>query len=38
MINLMIIYNKKIIAKALDFNDIIKIFMGMSDQSVQIFQ
>jgi len=30
MVNLMIIYIKKIIAKTLDFNDIIKKFMGMS--------
>jgi hypothetical protein len=30
MVNLMIIYIKKIIAKALDFNHIIKKFMGMS--------
>jgi hypothetical protein len=29
MVNLMIIYIKKIIAKALDFNDIIKKIMGM---------
>jgi hypothetical protein len=32
MINLMIIYIKKIITKALDFNDIIKKKMGMSAQ------
>jgi hypothetical protein len=32
MVNLMIIYIKKIIAKALDFYDIIKKFMGMSAQ------
>ena len=32
MVNLMIICIKKIIAKALDFNDIIKTFMGMSTQ------
>jgi hypothetical protein len=32
MVNLMIIYIKKIIAKASDFNDIIKTFMGMSAQ------
>jgi hypothetical protein len=32
MVNLMIIYIKKIIAKALDFNDIIKTLMGMSAQ------
>jgi hypothetical protein len=32
MVNLMIIYIKKIIAKALDFNDIIKNIMGMSAQ------
>jgi hypothetical protein len=32
MVNLMIIYIKKIIAKALDFNDIINFCMGMSDQ------
>jgi hypothetical protein len=32
MVNLMIIYIKKIIAKALDFNDIIKKIMGMSAQ------
>jgi hypothetical protein len=32
MVNLMIIYIKKIIAKALDFNDIIKKKMGMSAQ------
>jgi hypothetical protein len=32
MFNLMIIYIKKIIAKALDFNDIIKKIMGMSAQ------
>jgi hypothetical protein len=36
MVNLMIIYIKKIIAKALDFNDSIKKFMGMSAQCVQI--
>jgi hypothetical protein len=29
MVNLMIIYIKKVIAKALDFNDIIKNIMGM---------
>jgi len=29
MVNLMIIYIKKIIAKALDFQDIIKNIMGM---------
>jgi hypothetical protein len=29
VVNLMIIYNKKIIAKALDFNEIIKKIMGM---------
>jgi hypothetical protein len=29
LVNLMIIYNKKIIAKTLDFNDIIKKIMGM---------
>ena len=38
MVNLMIIYIKKIIAKALDFNDIIKKIMGMSAQWVQISQ
>jgi hypothetical protein len=32
MVNLMIIYIKKIIAKALDFNNIIKKIMGMSAQ------
>jgi hypothetical protein len=32
MVNLMIIYIKKIIAKALDFNNIIKNFMGMLAQ------
>jgi hypothetical protein len=32
MVNLMIIYIKKIIAKVLDFNDIIKKIMGMSAQ------
>jgi hypothetical protein len=32
MVNLMIIYSKKIIVKALDFNDIIKNIMGMSAQ------
>jgi hypothetical protein len=32
MVNLMIIYIKKIIAKDLDFNDIIKKIMGMSAQ------
>jgi hypothetical protein len=32
MVNLMIIYIKKVIAKALDFNDIIKNIMGMSAQ------
>jgi hypothetical protein len=32
MVNLMIIYIKKIIAKALDFNDIIKKIMGMPTQ------
>jgi hypothetical protein len=32
MVNLMIIYIKEIIAKALDFNDIIKKIMGMSAQ------
>ena len=32
MVNLMIIYIKKIIAKALDFNDVIKKIMGMSAQ------
>jgi hypothetical protein len=32
----MIIYIKKVIAKALDFNDIIKNIMGMSAQWVQI--
>jgi hypothetical protein len=32
MVNLMIIYIKKIIAKALDFNDIIKKFIWMSAQ------
>jgi hypothetical protein len=32
MVNLMIIYIKKIIAKALDFNDISKKIMGMSAQ------
>ena len=36
MVNLMIIYIKKIIAKALDFDDIIKKVMGMSTQWVQI--
>jgi hypothetical protein len=36
MVNLMIIYIKKIIAKALDFNNIIKKVMGMSAQWVQI--
>ena len=30
MVDLMIIYIKKIIAKALDINDIIKKIMGMS--------
>jgi hypothetical protein len=29
LVNLMIIYNKKIIAKALDFNEIIEKIMGM---------
>jgi hypothetical protein len=32
MVNLMIIYIKNIIAKALDFNDIIKKIMGMLAQ------
>jgi hypothetical protein len=32
MVNLMIIFIKKIIAKALAFSDIIKFFMGMSTQ------
>jgi hypothetical protein len=32
LVNLMIIYNKKIIAKALDFNGIIKKIMGMLAQ------
>jgi hypothetical protein len=32
MVNLMIIYFKKIIAKTLDFNDIIKKITGMSSQ------
>jgi hypothetical protein len=32
MVNLMIIYIKEIIAKSLDFNDIIKSFMGKSSQ------
>jgi hypothetical protein len=32
MVNLMIIYVKKIIAKALDFDDTIRLFMGMSAQ------
>jgi hypothetical protein len=32
MVNLMIIYIKKIIAKTLNFNDIIKTIMGMSAQ------
>jgi hypothetical protein len=32
MVNLMIVCIKKIIAKALDFNDIIKKIMGMSAQ------
>jgi hypothetical protein len=32
MVNLMIIYIKKIISKALDFNDIINFFVGMSAQ------
>jgi hypothetical protein len=32
MVNLMVIYIKKIIAKALDFNDVINFFMGMSAQ------
>jgi hypothetical protein len=32
MVNLMIIYIKKIIAKALDFNDIVNFFMGMLAQ------
>ena len=36
MANLVIIYIKTIIAKALDFNDIIKNIMGMSAQWVQI--
>jgi hypothetical protein len=34
MVNLMIIYIKKSIVKALDFNDIIKKIMGMSAQRV----
>jgi hypothetical protein len=32
MVNLMIIYIKKIIAKVLDFNNIVKTIMGMSAQ------
>jgi hypothetical protein len=32
MVNLMIIYIKKIITKALDFNGIVNSFMGMSAQ------
>ena len=36
LVNLMIIYNKKIIAKTLDFNDIIKKIMGMLPLWVQI--
>ena len=38
MVNLMIIYIEKTIAKALDINDIIKNIMGMSARWVQIFQ
>ena len=37
MVNLMIIFIKNIIVKALDSNDIIKNIMGMSAQWVQIF-
>ena len=36
MANLMIIYIQKVIAKALDFDDIIKKIMGMTTQWVQI--
>ena len=36
--NMMNIYIKKFIAKALDINDIIKNFMGMSARRVQISQ
>ena len=38
MVDLMIIYIKKIIAKALNINNIIKFFMGMSARWVQISQ
>ena len=38
MVNLMITYIKKIIAKALDFNNIIKKIMGMLAQCIQISQ
>ena len=38
MVDLMIIYIEKTIAKALDINDIIKKFMGMSIRCVQISQ
>ena len=38
MVNLMIIYTKNIIAKVLDFDDIINFFMGKLAQWVQISQ
>ena len=38
MVNLIIIYIEKTIAKALDINDIIKNIMGISTQWVQISQ
>ena len=38
MVNLMIIYIEKTIAKALDINDVIKKIMEMSAQRVQISQ
>ena len=36
MVDLMIIYIEKTIAKALDINDIINFFMGMSARLIQI--